>query len=104
MVAMMLPSATPMVLCYARVGRALPSMPNRSARPRGLPVIFSYGWDLHLLPPTYNERLIAPRCLRRWQARAMLWAVSCLSPPVFINGLRSEEPRPLGTQGGLGSA
>jgi Predicted metal-binding integral membrane protein (DUF2182) len=31
MVAMMLPSASPMILRYARVGRALPSMPNRSA-------------------------------------------------------------------------
>jgi predicted metal-binding membrane protein len=35
MVAMMLPSATPMVLRYARVGRASALMPNRSARPGG---------------------------------------------------------------------
>ena len=79
MVAMMLPSATPMVLLYARVGRTAAIGGEPFARPGGLqPVISSYGSDLRSPPPAHNGRLNAPRCLHRCcKARARLLAVSC---------------------------
>jgi len=76
MVAMMLPSATPMVLRYARIGRATAFDTN----PIGPTGCFAVGyllvWDLRLPPPAHNGRSNAPGCLHRWQARAMLLPVS----------------------------
>jgi predicted metal-binding membrane protein len=66
MIGMMLPSATPMILLYARVGRSAATDGKPFAATGCLRlVISSPGWDLLSPPPQRSGRLNGPRCLRR---------------------------------------
>jgi hypothetical protein len=86
MVGMMTPSAAPMILMYARVGRQI----QAHGRPLAATVWFATGYSLsgslsHCSPRSCNGRLSVP-CCSKWQPRAPWSEASCSWRRAAISG------------------